>query len=218
MGLLFVLIFWAILFCIISLPLGLVGINIANFYSKHKKVEVKKTAWFFAPTVLLFSFAGLFFAENVVYSIITDSDIGIGDYASADINGKYHIYWIDIPNWQIGAKDNPVSLFGNVQEILEHNDTIIFSAGTDNYYILAQLNPNKEGYTFIDAASNTNVLWNKYTQARGIDRDDVYTCEEYYWRSRKYFMIFCLIFNIFLFFYLFRRFKGFWKSLLIEKY
>ena len=217
MGLLFVLIIWAILFCIISLPLGLVGINIANFYSKHKKVEVKKTAWFFAPTVLLFSFAGLFFAENVVYSIITDSDIGIGDYASADINGKYHIYWIDIPNWQIGAKDNPVSLFGNVQEILEHNDTIIFSAGTDNYYILAQLNPNKKGYTFIDAASNTNVLWNKYTQARGIDRDDVYTCDEYYIRYRKYFLIAVLAFNIFIFYFIFKKFKRFWKFLFLKK-
>lgn len=212
---LFILIF---LFGIILFPLGLIGIIIAHFYGKHKNVEVKKIAWFLAPTVLLFSFAGLFFAENVVYSIITDSDIGIGDYASADINDKYHIYWIDIPNWQIGAKNNPVSLFGNVQEILEHNDTIIFSAGTDNYYILAQLNPNKEGYTFIDAASNTNVLWNKYTQARGIDRDDVYTCDEYYWKYRKYFMIFFLIFNIFLFFYLFRRFKGFWRSILIEEY
>jgi len=218
MGLLFVLIIWAILFCIISLPLGLVGINIANFYSKHKKVEVKKTAWFFAPTVLLFSFAGLFFAENIVYSIITDSGPGIGDCECVDINDKYNIYWIDIPDWSIGAKDNPVSIHDNVQEILEHNDTIIFSAGTNNYYILAQLNPNKEGYTFIDAASNTNVLWNKYTQARGIDRDDVYTCDEYYWRYRKYFYICALIFNIVLFIYIFRRFKEFWKSLLIEKY
>ena len=218
MGILFVLIVWGIIFCIISLPLGLIGINIANFYSKRKKVEVKKTAWYFAPTVLLFSFAGLFFAENIVYSIITDSGPGIGDCECVDINDKYNIYWIDIPDWSIGAKDNPVSIHDNVQEILEHNDTIIFSAGTNNYYILAQLNPNKEGYTFIDAASNTNVLWNKYTQARGIDRDDVYTCDEYYWRYRKYFYICALIFNIFLFIYLFIRFKEFWKSLLIEKY
>ena len=69
MGLLFVLIVWGFLFCIISLPLGLVGNIIANFYSNHKNVEVQKTAWFFAPTVLLFSFAGLFFVEDIVYSI-----------------------------------------------------------------------------------------------------------------------------------------------------
>ena len=42
MGLLFVLIFWAILFCIISLPLGLIGIIIAIIYSRHKNVEVQK--------------------------------------------------------------------------------------------------------------------------------------------------------------------------------
>ena len=71
MGPLFVLMIWAILFCIISLPLGLIGIIIANIYSNHKNVEVKKAAWFFAPTVLLFSFVGLLVAENVFYGIIT---------------------------------------------------------------------------------------------------------------------------------------------------
>ena len=44
MGLLFVLIVWGFLFCIISLPLGLVGNIIANFYSNHKKRGSKENS------------------------------------------------------------------------------------------------------------------------------------------------------------------------------
>ena len=223
MGLLFVLIVWGFLFCIISLPLGLVGNIIANFYSKHKNVEVKKTAWFFAPTVLLFSFAGLFFVEDIVYSIITDSGPGIGDYASENINKKYHLFWIDMPDWRIDTRDDSysglceVEAFNHVQEILEHDDTIAFTSKIDDQYVLTQLNANKVEYAVIDSASTTDVLWNKYTKTRGIDRNKVYTCDEHYWRYRKYFYICALIFNIFLFIYIFRRFKGFWKRLLIEE-
>ena len=59
MGLLFVLIFWAILFCIISLALGLLGIIAAQLYSHYKKVKVRFLTWFIAPGILLFGFAGI---------------------------------------------------------------------------------------------------------------------------------------------------------------
>ena len=95
MGLLFVLIFWAILFCIISLALGLLGIIAALLYSHYKKEKVRFLTWFIAPGILLFGFAGINFAESVFYGIITNSDIGIGDYASENINKKYHLFWID---------------------------------------------------------------------------------------------------------------------------
>lgn len=222
MGPLVVLFIWAILFCIISLPLGLIGIIIAIIYSHHKNVEVKKTAWFFAPTVLLFSFAGLFFVEDIVYSIITDS--GIGDYRCVNINKKYHLFWIDVPDWRIETRDDSysglceVETFNHIQEILEHDDTIAFTSKIDDQYVLTQLNANKVEYAVIDSASTTDVLWNKYTKTRGIDRNKVYTCDEHYWRSRKYFYICALIFNIVLFIYIFRRFKEFWKSLLIEDF
>ena len=221
MGLLFVLIVWGFLFCIISLPLGLVGNIIANFYSNHKNVEVKKTAWFFAPTVLLFSFAGLFFVEDIVYSIITDS--GIGDYRRVNINKKYHLFWIDVPDWSIDTRDDSysglceVKAFNHVQEILEHDDTIAFTSKIDDQYVLTQLNANKVEYAVIDSASTTDVLWNKYTKTRGIDRDDVYTCDEYYIRYRKYFLIAVLALNIFLFYFFFKKFKKFWKILFLKK-
>ena len=223
MGLLFVLIFWAILFCIISLALGLLGIIAALLYSHYKKVKVRFLTWFIAPGILLFGFAGINFAVSVCYGIITDSDIGIGDYASENINKKYHLFWIDASDWKIDTRDSnsdfwEIKEFNHVQEILEHDDTIAFTSKIDDQYVLTQLNANKVEYAVIDSASTTDVLWNKYTKTRGIDRDDVYTCEEYYWRSRKYFYICALIFNIFLFIYLFIRFKEFWKSLLIEKY
>ena len=65
MGLLFVLIFWAILFCIISLALGLLGIIAALLYSHYKKVKVRFLTWFIAPGILLFGFAGINFAVSV---------------------------------------------------------------------------------------------------------------------------------------------------------
>ena len=92
MGPLVVLFIWAILFCIISLILGGLGIIVALLYSHHKKVKVRFITWFFAPGILLFFFAGINFAVSVFYGIITNSDIGIGDYASENINKKYHLF------------------------------------------------------------------------------------------------------------------------------
>jgi hypothetical protein len=182
-------------------------------------VEVKKTAWFFAPTVLLFSFAGLFVAENVFYGIITGSSSAFAtDFESINLNKKYELYRIDASCWKIGTKDDPQALHSNIQEILAQGDTIVFSAERNNSYVLAKLNPVKRGYIVIDSASTTNILWDRYTRTRDIDRYEVYTCDKYYWRYRQFFSICALIFNIFLFIYIFRRFKGFWKRLLIEDF
>ena len=222
MGLLFVLIFWAILFCIISLILGLLGIIAAQLYSHYKKVKVRFLTWFIAPGILLFGFAGINFAVSVFYGIITNSDIGIGDYASENINKKYHLFWIDASDWKIDTRDSnsdfwEIKEFNHVQEILEHDDTIAFTSKIDDQYVLTQLNANKVEYAVIDSASTTDVLWNKYTKTRGIDRDDVYTCDEYYIRYRKYFLIAVLAFNIFIFYFIFKKFKRFWKFLFLKK-
>ena len=230
MGLLFVLIFWAILFCIISLPLGLIGIIIAIIYSRHKNVEVNKTAWFFAPGVLLFSFASLFFFENIVYGIMTHSDIGIGDGWTVNINDKYKLHRFGAWDWclesNINEKFSEKEEFNHVEELLVSDETIAFTSklpqyklpqynSNSTYYILTQLDVHKEKYSTIDSASTTTILWDRYTKARGINRDDVYTCDEYYWKYRKYFMISFLIFNILLLGYLIRRFG---KRFLIEEY
>lgn len=222
MGLLFVLIFWAILFCIISLALGLLGIIAALLYSHYKKVEVRFLTWFIAPGILLFGFAGINFAVSVFYGIITNSDIGIGDYASENINKKYHLFRIDASDWKIDTKDSgsdfwEINEFDHVQEILEHDDTIAFTSKIDDHYVLTQLNANKVEYAIIDSASTTDALWNKYTQTRGIDRDDVYTCDAYYIRYRKYFLIAVLAFNIFIFYFIFKKFKRFWRFLFLKK-
>ena len=219
MGPLFVLFIWAFLFGIILFPLGLIGIIIAHFYGKHKNVEVKKTAWFFAPTVLLFSFACLFFVENLFFSSIMGSSSALAtDVESINLNKKYELYRIDVSDWRIGAKDSPVPLCTNILEIYNKNDTIVFSTREKGYYILAQLNNDKEEYAVIDSASTTIALWDKYTKARGIDKYEIYTCNRYYWRYRTIFGICALIFNIVLFIYIFRRFKEFWKSLLIDDF
>ena len=218
MGLLFVLIIWAIVFAILSVGLGLPGLILAHLYKKRTNKEVKLVAWFFVPGVLIFSFAGLFFFENIAYSIVTGSDIGIGDWQCVNINNKYQLNNIGYA-WRLDTDVNgrffEKDAFNDVQELLEHDDTIAFTAENHNCYVLTQLDAHEEKYATIDSASTTTILWDRYTKVRGLDKDDVYTCDEYYWKYRKYFMIFFLIFNILLLGYLIRRFG---KLFLIEEY
>lgn len=218
MGLLFVLIIWAIVFAILSVGFGLPGLILAHLYKKRTNKEVKLVAWFFVPGVLIFSFAGLFFFENIAYSIVTGSDIGIGDWQCVNINNKYQLNNIGYA-WRLDTDVNgrffEKDAFNDVQELLEHDDTIAFTAENHNCYVLTQLDAHEEKYATIDSASTTTILWDRYTKVRGLDKDDVYTCDEYYWKYRKYFMIFFLIFNILLLGYLIRRFG---KRFLIEEY
>ncbi len=149
---------------------------------------------------------------------MTGSDIGIGDWQCVNINNKYQLNNIGYA-WRLDTDVNgrffEKDAFNDVQELLEHDDTIAFTAENHNCYVLTQLDAHEEKYATIDSASTTTILWDRYTKVRGLDKDDVYTCDEYYWKYRKYFMIFFLIFNILLLGYLIRRFG---KRFLIEEY
>lgn len=223
MGLLFVLIFWGIILTIVALFLGVLGIFFGFLFQKWKNREVRYWAWFLTPGTLLISFSVLFFFENVAYGIVTDSDIGIGDYGSVNINEKYHLYWIDIPNWRLGIRKGngkffEKEAFHNVQEILEHNDTIAFTAEVNNndstYYLLTQLDAHEEKYATIDSASTTAILWNRYTQPRHLDKEDVCTCDQFYLKQRIYFTIGILLFNLIIYILFFYKFG---KRLLLKE-
>ena len=223
MGLLFVLIFWAIVLTIVALFLGVLGIFFGFLFQKWKNREVRYWAWFLTPGTLLISFSVLFFFENVAYGIVTDSDIGIGDYGSANINEKYHLYWIDIPNWRLDIRKGngkffEKEAFHNVQEILEHNDTIAFTAEVNDndstYYLLTQLDAHEEKYATIDSASTTATLWDRYTQPRHLDKEDVCTCDQFYLKQRIYFTIGILLFNLIIYILFFYKFG---KRLLLKK-
>lgn len=216
MGLLFVLIFWGIIFGCLSIVLGKPCIFICEFIEKSKGVKLKLSRCFFLPGIFLFSFAGLFFFENVVYGMVTNSGIGVGDCRNVNINSKYELCWIDLPNWYLTKRDTGELIsekFANVQEILEHGDTIAFTSGTDKHYFMSQVDVNKDVYATIDSATTTRELWDRYTDLRGIDKDDVFTCNEYYYRYRLPFTIFILIINIFLFTFVIRKY---WRRFLVE--
>ena len=225
MGLLFVLIFWGIVFSILSVGLGLPGLILAHLYKKRTNKKVKLVAWFFAPGVLIFSFAGLFFFENIAYGIATGSDIGIGDGWTVNINDKYRLHRFDAWDWYLDTNGNEnfykIETFNHIEELLVRDDTIAFTSklhkydSDSTYYFLTQLDANKEKYATIDSASTTAILWDRYTKARGIDKDDVFTSDGYYFRYRQFFMIVCVILNILLLGYLIRRFG---KSFLFEEY
>ena len=225
MGLLFVLIIWGFILAIAALFLGIIGALLGFLFHKWKDKKVRYWAWFITPGTVLISFAVLFFIENVAYGIVTDSDIGIGDYGSVNINDKYHLYWIDIPDWSLDTRANNNAFSGNetfshIQEILVHNDTIAFTAEIHKhendsiYYVLTQLDANKERYVTIDSASTTAILWDRYTQARNLDKGDICTCDQFYLKQRIFFTIGILLFNLIIYILFFYKFG---KRLLLKK-
>ncbi|MCQ2112028.1 MAG: hypothetical protein MJY95_01650 [Bacteroidaceae bacterium] len=203
MGLLFVILFYIVCIGIIFLILGIINLIIAIILRKKKQLKTRLLAWFLVPGIIIGGFGAMFFIENILYSIITNSDIGVGDYASVNINDKYNLYWIDIPNWEIGPKEScDGKTFHNIQEILTINDTIAFtsqingSSPDSTYCILTQL--ISDNALAIDSAKSTKVLWDKYALKHKYDRNKICTCDEYYWNKRKYFFWGSIILNILL--------------------
>lgn len=219
MGLLFVILFCILFgFGILTLLLGIPSLILAVNLQERKQIKVRLLAWFLAPGILIGCFGILFAAENVIYSMITDSDLGIGDYASVNINDRYHLYWINTPNWQIGEKESlGVKTFSNIQELLVYNDTIVFTSEVNGYspdsayYVLTQLKVDKT--LTLDSAKSTKVLWDKYGIAHKYDRNKLYTCDEYYWNKRKYFFWGTLFLNILVIAFITKRYG---KKLLLE--
>lgn len=210
MGLLFVLIFYILGLGGLSILIGIPSLIFALYLQKRKQIKVRLLSWFLAPSILIGCFGILFATENVLHSIITDSDVGIGDYASANINDKYHLYWIDTPDWNIGTKESNEKIYCHIQEILVHNDTIVFTSEVNGYsqdstyYVLNQLKADEA--LLLDSAKSTKTLWDKYAITHKIDRNKVCTCDDYYWNERQYFFWGSIILNILIITFLLRRY------------
>lgn len=220
MGLLFVILFCILGLGILSLPIGIPSLIFALYLQKRKQIKVRLLAWFLAPSILIGCFGILFATENVLYSIITDEDVGIGDYASVNINDKYHLYWIDTPDWQIGTRDSlGEKKFCHIQEILTQNDTIVFTSEVNGYspdstyYVLTQLQEDKA--LTLDSAKSTQILWDKYYLTNKYDRNKLCTCDEYYRNNREQkvflgtLLLYILVTSIII--------KKYWRKLLLKK-
>lgn len=220
MGLLFVILLFVIIgLGVISLILGIPSLIIAVNLQERKQLRTRLIAWFLAPGILIVIFVALTTIEDTIYSAITDSDVGVGDYASVNISDKYHLYWIDTPNWEIGPKESLCGkTFCNIQEILTHNDTIAFtsqingSSPDSTYYVQTQLIADKA--LAIDSAKSTKILWEKYAITHKFDLNKVYTCDEYYWNERHCFFWGSIILNILIIAILIKRYG---KKLLFKK-
>lgn len=217
MGLLLVLIIWILLFAIVAAVFVCPSVLIGSFYQKRKHVKVSLKSCALAPGIFIFSFACLFGFENMVYAIISGSDIGIGEDMYVEVGDAYELRMSVSPYWELynkGAGEN-ISQEADrsmpIQELLVHDETIaITSKHTDSvgsaYYVLSQLNAHKAKFADVDSASTTKVLWSRYTKAHNLDMDDVYTCDEYYFRYRRYFSVFFLVFDIVLYVLLLRKY------------
>ena len=223
MGLLFVLLLGIFVLGVLSFVLGIPCLLFAVYLQKRKKIKVELLAWFLAPGILVGCFGLLFLTENVIFYIITDEDVGIGDYASVNINDKYHLYWSDTLDWQIGTRD-PLDekTFCHIQGILVHNDTIVFTSEVNGnspdstYYVLTQL--IADNALKLDSAKSTPILWDKYAKTHIFDRNKFYTCCEYceyYWNTGKQhvFLGTLILYIIVISFII----KKYWRKLLLKK-
>ena len=200
MGLLFVLIFWLIIMLFLSAVTGVGGIILAVIFKAITKKRVRYWAWAIAPGFCIMFFCGLIFFESLAYGIVSDSDIGIGDYGKVNINDEYYLDWVDVPDWNLVGEG--ITNGEHIKDILELDDKIVVSAG-DEYedatiYRLYEIDTNKKESKYLYSARHTNTLWNKYTKEHNIDRSEVYTCDEYYAKYRKYYLVAAVLFNFIL--------------------
>ena len=91
MGMLFVLIFWAIVFVVLSLILGLITLPFSYFLCKRQRKR-KMILSFLTPGVFIGIYAVSSFVCMIIIAIILGSDIGIGDSWSMPLKNGYELY------------------------------------------------------------------------------------------------------------------------------
>lgn len=202
MGPLIVLIFWGIIITILSIITGFGGIALGHFIQWISDTKIKTRGWFFLPGFCLTTFFSLLFVELIMYGIFTYTDIGFGDYARVNINKDYYLGSIDL-GWDLMHEDSPEAFISNIDEILVLDDKIVVSKGNNvdgnsTIYRLYEVNANKKYCKYLYSARTAQTLWNKYTKEHNIDKDNVYTCHEYYWKYKQYYFCGCIIFNLLL--------------------
>ena len=97
MGMLFVLIFWAIVFVVLSLILGLITLPFSYFLCKKQRKR-KMVLSFLTPGI----FIGIYTASSlvcmIIIAIILGSDIGIGDGWAMPLKNGYELTSVDTPD------------------------------------------------------------------------------------------------------------------------
>ncbi len=189
MGILFVLIFWAIALIILSLILGLITLPFFYFLCKKQRKR-KMILSFLTPGVFIGIYAVSSFVCMIIIAIILGSDIGIGDSWSIPLKNGYELTSVDTPEYaNINSRNDPLkeNLIDGITHIQVVGDSVIGKEADGNYFIFNLQNGDKE-----DNLSYQNLTIKMKSRPITLVNNNTY-----YWEQRKvpYIIagIFCLL-------------------------
>ena len=192
MGMLFVLIFWAIVFVVLSLILGLITLPFSYFLCKRQRKR-KMVLSFLTPGVFIGIYAVSSFVCMIIIAIILGSDIGIGDSWSIPLKNGYELTSVDTPEYaNINSRNDPLkeNLIDEITHIQVVGDSVIGKRADGNYFIFNLQNGDKE-----DNLSYQNLTIKMKSRPITLVNNNTY-----YWEQRKvpYIIagIFCLLITI----------------------
>ena len=192
MGMLFVLILWAIVLIILSLILGLITLPFSYFLCKRQRKR-KMVLSFLTPGVFIGIYAVSSFVCMIIIAIILGSDIGIGDSWSIPLKNGYELTSVDTPEYaNINSRNDPLkeNLIDGVTHIQVVGDSVIGKEADGNYFIFNLQNGDKE-----DNLSYQNLTIKMKSRPITLVNNNTY-----YWEQRKvpYIIagIFCLLITI----------------------
>ena len=190
MGMLFVLIFWAIVFVVLSLILGLITLPFSCFLCKRQRKK-KMVLSFLTPGVFIGIYAVSSFVCMIIIAIILGSDIGIGDSWVVPLKNGYELTSVDTPEYaNINRRNDPENLIDGITHIQVVGDSVIGKEADGNYFIFNLQNGDKE-----DNLSYQNLTIKMKSRPITLVNNNTY-----YWEQREvpYIIagIFCLLITI----------------------
>ena len=192
MGMLFVLIFWAIALIILSLILGLITLPFSYFLCKKQRKR-KMVLSFLTPGIFIGIYAASSFVCMIIIAIILGSDIGIGDSWVVPLKNGYELTSVDTPEYaNINRRNDPLkeNLIDGITHIQVVGDSVIGKRADGNYFIFNLKNGDKE-----DNLSYQNLTIKMKSRPITLVNNNTY-----YWEQREvpYIIagIFCLLITI----------------------
>ena len=190
MGMLFVLILWAIVFVVLSLILGLITLPFSYFLCKRQRKR-KMILSFLTPGVFIGVYAASSLVCMIIIAIILGSDIGIGDGWAMPLKNGYELTSVDTPEYaNINRRNDPECLIDGITHIQVVGDSVIGKGANGNYFIFNLKNGDKE-----DNLSYQNLTIKMKSRPITLVNNNTY-----YWEQRKvpYIIagIFCLLITI----------------------
>ena len=190
MGMLFVLILWAIALIILSLILGLITLPFSYFLCKRQRKR-KMVLSFLTPGIFIGIYTASSFVCMIIIAIILGSDIGIGDSWSIPLKNGYELTSVDTPEYaNINRRNDPECLIDGITHIQVVGDSVIGKEADGNYFIFNLKNGDKE-----DNLSYQNLTIKMKSRPITLVNNNTY-----YWEQRKvpYIIagIFCLLITI----------------------